>query len=570
MPRPVRIVFYAINGTGLGHLSRLLNLARAAKELLDVLGVPADFHLVTTSEAPQVAWDLPVYKLPSKSVVRAAGADAARFVHSAKLMVANLVANLSPDLLVLDTEPQGAFQDFVFLRGFAKATAFIDRHKDPNVAAREVYQRHLTLYDRILVPDDSESISRYPAPAEVKRKRRFIGRVHGFRPEVALDRQEVRIELGVQGDRRLVYLSAGGGGDGTAEDSLNALVDALSEDSALHLAIAYGPLYRGTKRRGPNITALAEPDLSRFFSGFDAAISAAGYNTFFELLAAEVPAVFFAQAKGMDRQDQRIDWGVAHGYCARFGSGYQHPGDCAPEQIRASLNSVLQGSLRDSIADALQARRPDQGAVTGATELLALIATIAGSPLERAEVMELGAWRRSWLASPGREFVPEATWTRQWRRRAMTRPDFVEARGEAASAFATRTSDEGINLEIGTALRRWQDLGLSAGILERLLVVWTSDPEAASCLEDSQRGLLDALEIFEATPDPVGLMSWLLAEGTARSCGHRIRSLSGALDSPSARLPMPLPATQLDPQEFEAWVATTMSEETKDATTYEG
>lgn len=45
-------------------------------------------------------------------------------------MISNIVAGTRPDLLVMDTQPQGAYQGFVFLRDYAKATLFIDRRKD--------------------------------------------------------------------------------------------------------------------------------------------------------------------------------------------------------------------------------------------------------------------------------------------------------------------------------------------------------------------------------------------------------------------------------------------------------
>jgi len=66
---PLKIMFYAINGTGLGHLSRLLNLAREARSVLHAMDLKADFQFLTTSEASQACFDFPVYKLPSKTLL---------------------------------------------------------------------------------------------------------------------------------------------------------------------------------------------------------------------------------------------------------------------------------------------------------------------------------------------------------------------------------------------------------------------------------------------------------------------------------------------------------------------
>lgn len=54
MPTP-RILFYANNGTGLGHLSRLPAIARQARELPACQRIEPGFHFLTTSEAAETA-----------------------------------------------------------------------------------------------------------------------------------------------------------------------------------------------------------------------------------------------------------------------------------------------------------------------------------------------------------------------------------------------------------------------------------------------------------------------------------------------------------------------------------
>ncbi len=334
--RPVSIVFYAINGRGLGHLTRLLAIARAARTLLEAADVPADLEIVTTSEASFIADDFPVYKLPSKTAVARAGAARDRYVQRAKLIVSNLVAAQSPDLLVLDTVPYGAFQEFSFLRSYARATAYIYRHLDARSAASDLVQRHLELFDRILIPDDETRAEGYPVPRGARRRVAFTGPVTAYDAADAWDRARVRAYFGVEDGRRLVYVAAGGGGDG--RDALEALVRAVAGDERNVVLAGYGPLHRGGCVYAKNVIPLLEGNVSRIFGGVDAAVSAAGFNSYEELLAARVPTLFFAQDKGLDRQDLRIERGLVaslHGVI---------PERADPELVRGRLDDLLEGS----------------------------------------------------------------------------------------------------------------------------------------------------------------------------------------------------------------------------------
>jgi UDP-N-acetylglucosamine--N-acetylmuramyl-(pentapeptide) pyrophosphoryl-undecaprenol N-acetylglucosamine transferase len=384
--RPVSVVFYAINGRGLGHLTRLLAIARAARTLLEAADVPADLEIVTTSEASFIADDFPVYKLPSKTAVARAGAARDRYVQRAKLIVSNLVAAQSPDLLVLDTVPYGAFQEFSFLRSYARATAYVYRHLDARSAASDLVQRHLELFDRILIPDDEARAEGYPVPRGARRRVAFTGPVTGYEQAEAWDRARVRGYFGVEEGRRLVYVAAGGGGDG--RDALEALVRAVAGDERNVVLAGYGPLHRGGCVYAKNVIPLLEGNVSRIFGGVDAAVSAAGFNSYEELLAARVPTLFFAQDKGLDRQDLRIERGLAgslHGVI---------PERADPELVRGRLDDLLEGELGARVREALSARPAPDGALRAAVELLGVCAGLEGSSLDRGVLHELAALRR--------------------------------------------------------------------------------------------------------------------------------------------------------------------------------
>ena len=435
---PVRILFYAINGSGLGHLTRLLAIARSARDLLSAMEIKSDLRFLTTSEATGSVWDFPCYKLPSHTVVSQAGVDRRRFLVDSRLLAINLVASLSPQVLVTDTVPQGAFGEMSILTGHVGACVYIDRHKDLSLSEAEVHRSHLPLYERILVPDDEDQAARYPLSGELAGRRRFVGAVHGFRVEKAISREAVRDYFAVTSGRRLLYVGAGGGGDRASRAGLSHLITALAQDPRNHLLVGYGPLHQGDCIYRPNVTPVQEMEVSRFFAGVDAAVSAAGYNSYQELLAAGVPTLFYAQPKGMDRQDERIRLGLAQGWHSSLtadGSPRELT-EFDPVHLRAQMEPLLEGEVRGSILEALRARPPAQGALLAATEILALQAARAGSPVQRGALYETALLRRA-AGLGGEDFVAAVRAWRAWGRAVLLPAALADRQDESRVAWRT-------------------------------------------------------------------------------------------------------------------------------------
>ena len=96
----------------------------------------------------------------------------------------------------------------------------------------------------------------------------------------------------------------------------------------------------------------------------DAAICAAGYNTFHELLLSRVPTAFFAQSKIADDQGERIDAAVEAGACERLESLED------PVAVAGTLNSLLDLDVADSMRDSANNFLPGNNARRCAIELL--------------------------------------------------------------------------------------------------------------------------------------------------------------------------------------------------------
>lgn len=470
MSKAAKILFYAINGTGLGHLNRMLVLARTARELLQCQGLAADFRILTTSEADHLAWDFPTYKLPSKTVVGESEAHSRDFAAQAKLLIGNLTAGFRPDILVMDTLPQGSYQEFLFIKDYAKATVFVDRHKDLRVRRGATHAATLALYDLILAPDDPERQAEYPIPGNMEERRIFTGAIHGFDPQRAMTRAQVRSYFGVEADQLLVYVSAGGGGDSQAIAQMETLVARTAADPKRFVLAGYGPLYRGPRCYGRNIVALTEADAWRFFPGLDFALCSAGYNSWQELLAAQVPAAFFAQNKGMDRQDLRIEQGLQGGWHLALPS-------IQPSDVDKVLHLLDDPATRISLGERLALRPWSQGALRGAVALLQLHAALDHSPVDRAELV-LTAAIRSCRADrrTGTPFNAAYRQWQQWSRLTLTVTERSYLTDLALVIWETRAShSERLTalLETGDRLAALhQALGLPDKLWTRLLTAY--------------------------------------------------------------------------------------------------
>ncbi|MCO1333316.1 hypothetical protein MO867_03085 [Microbulbifer sp. OS29] len=211
----IKIVFYAINGTGLGHITRLNNIAEEAVQICSAVGIEPHFNFLITTDAPAIASKFLTTKLPSKTMIRQLNLPVRKTTARIKAQVSNFIAMHSPDCLVLDTNPRGSYNEFSHIKSPTKSTVFIDRHRKPETITQIVKQT-LKLYDRAIVPEQQTAGN----PLELHPNSFFVDKIHGIKPEQSLTRKEARTVFGAKKNNPLIYLSSGGGGGSELSDQV--------------------------------------------------------------------------------------------------------------------------------------------------------------------------------------------------------------------------------------------------------------------------------------------------------------------------------------------------------------
>ncbi len=379
MKRSLRIVNYAVNGSGTGHLTRLCAINRWLRRYAAWADARAEIYFLTSSEADGLPLRerFAAFKLPSKSVIADAGVDKTTYLALAKQWVWHSLGLLRPDLFVVDTFPRGSFGELLGALDLCKKRALVFRPMLEDFARRPDVQALLPLYDLVLVPE-REGDARIVVPDAARARTRFVGPVAVRERAELHSRDEARARLGVPRAARVVYVSAGGGGDVAAERHLWRVITALlAADATLHLVAGAGPLYRGAVPRDARITWLVNESAAEHARAFDVAVTAAGYNTFTELMLAGVPSVFVPQSKIADDQAERALRAV------RAGAGRLLDPEAGDADLLAAVTELLEPTVAEKASLAARGVVPKNCARQAAAELLRLC--LPASEVDRAE-----------------------------------------------------------------------------------------------------------------------------------------------------------------------------------------
>lgn len=359
--KPV-VLFYTDNGLGLGHLTRQAAVAlRANGEFRPVfLTMSAGYPLLRQLELP--AEYFPSYgrlgitkqqwePVISRRVLETIGYTGARVV---------VMDHVSPPSILRS------------VRARAKEVRFI-------WARRGLWQPGKNLgalrmsdsFDLVIEPGDLASPIDQGATVERRPQTKGTDPIILVDRSQYLTRSEARDELGIpqSGTAILVNLGDSDPAEIARLVSHTRLVATSVTTEPLHFFAPLHPLHGERIPRVEGVTMAPVYPIARYFNGFDAAVSTAGYNSFHEIIDSRLPAVFVPhRGASIDDQVRRAEFAAL--------SGRAH---WAPDILDPSFADAVRHMLRPGERAIAEMTTDVLGPMNGALEFAGIIADLARS-----------------------------------------------------------------------------------------------------------------------------------------------------------------------------------------------
>ncbi len=327
-----RILLYSHDTYGLGHLRRSLSVAGQI-----AADIPGAHQLIITGSMVAGAFGLPprtdIVKLPALSKrssgrykARALPLSLRRTLAWREQMILQAVVNFKPHLVLVDKAAAGVHGEllptFRHLKTWSPQTKIVlgmrDIEDSPAATQAEwsadgISELLENVYDRILLYGQRtvfDPLMAYQVSPAIAPKVVECGYL--WRGRAAREPETVRRELDI-GDKPLILVTVGGGGDGY--DIIKAHLEMVSQQGEVavyHTVAITGPLMPQGKRnallraaRNLPVTVLQfTPELTSYMAAADLVIAMAGYNTVCEVLSLKKRALLIPRVR--IRAEQRL------------------------------------------------------------------------------------------------------------------------------------------------------------------------------------------------------------------------------------------------------------------------
>lgn len=351
-----RVLLCTTNGTGLGHVSRAMAIARR----LDAGVTPVIFTL--SQAAPIVrSQGFALEFLPSAGY---ADLDRGDWNLLYERRLGELLSDYDPAVVAFDGTypylglltqmPRHPHRRFVWVRRGMWL---------PGLGADSAARA--SLFDAVIEPGDLVEADDRGATVAQRREVTRVAPILQVEPEEIHDRAVARARLGLEPDDTWVLVQLGSGALNDASSLVAQAVTALQAIGGLRIAVAESTLVARRADLPVGVRSLRRYPLAPDLAAFDFAVTAAGYNSVHELAAAAVPTVFFPNVDSLlDDQATR-----AEGLARRGAAGIWRDGTA--EGLRVALEPFTDPESRAAIGRRSRALLRAGGARQAAVALTA-------------------------------------------------------------------------------------------------------------------------------------------------------------------------------------------------------
>jgi hypothetical protein len=352
-----RVFLISSNGVGIGHLTRLISVARRMKKDLEPV-------FITFSQGVSILeqFGYAFHYLPSQMH---AGVDYAAWNGWLTSELDELLAVHEPAAMVYDGNNP--------YPGMLAAAAHSSRTRlcwirrgmwrpthDPNFLSGS---RH---FDLVLEPDDIAATADRGATSERREEVTAVPPIRLLDESEILARDEARRELGLHPKHPAVLIQLGSGGTRDVSYLIDLAVEALARFEKVQIAVVEWLVGTERLKLWPRVRLIRGFPVSRYLNAFDFTVSAASYNAFNETISSGLPAVFVPnEHASMDDQSARAAFAEING------AGFHLP-EGQMRDIGPILETLLDPTTRALIRlNALRIAKPN-GAAAAAEAIQSL------------------------------------------------------------------------------------------------------------------------------------------------------------------------------------------------------
>lgn len=347
------VLFVTSNGAGLGHLTRLMGISRR---------LPSSVRCVFAT----MSQGLPLLARQGFDgeyipTAQRLGLSAMAWNRYLAIRMVQLIDQYTPTVVVLDaTLP---------FEGLAQA---FQRRPDPRyvwcrramwklgVGAPSVSREDL--FDLVLEPGEVASAADVGVTLASRAATMLLEPMVYLRESEVLSRREARAELDLPKDPPCALVQLGAGNINDLETDLDLTLRVLAEaGDDLEVVVAQSVISNRILELPAGVRAVREFPLARLYRAFDFVISAAGYNSFHELISLGIPSVF------LPNLHTRLDDQLAR---ARFAhaAGIAICVETVDEaSIRSAVHSMLDPKFRKEMREELSGWASARGASQAAS-----------------------------------------------------------------------------------------------------------------------------------------------------------------------------------------------------------
>lgn len=348
------VLFVPSNGVGLGHVTRLLAIARRMGDTIEpVFATHAQAAPVIESFGYRVEY------LPSESDT---GANHNHWDSWLRHELGGLLDRYDPNAVVFDgNNPSAGLVNAVLSRR-RRGLVWVRRGMMGPTPSR--YLNNSRFMDLIIEPGEIAAERDVGSTANRKHEALQVNPITLLDHDELLPREAARKELGLPTDGPLALVQLGGNSNRDVVTLTGEIVELLERVPNLKIVLVEWENSSVEFPQWASTRILRGFPISRYFNAFDFSISAAGYNTFHEVMAFGLPTIFIA-----NRHPSMDDQGARAEFAQDRGAGFDLPADqlfhlpaicelLMTEQAKASMrdeaSKLYHGNGADSAAKAIR------------------------------------------------------------------------------------------------------------------------------------------------------------------------------------------------------------------------